>query len=45
MSFEKIVKEYLKELQEEYLSAQRGGQQTAELSYRPMLDKFIRNLA
>lgn len=45
MSYESIVRKYLEALQKEYRAAERGGQHTAELSYRPVLDMFIRNLA
>lgn len=45
MSYESIVRKYLEALQKEYKAAERGGQHTAELSYRPVLDMFIRNLA
>ena len=43
--YESIVRKYLEALQKEYQAAERGGQHTAELSYRPVLDMFIRNLA
>ena len=45
MPYESIVRKYLEALQKEYQAAERGGQHTAELSYRPVLDMFIRNLA
>ncbi|MCH5280545.1 MAG: N-6 DNA methylase [Lachnospiraceae bacterium] len=45
MSYESIIRKYLEALQNEYKAAERGGQHTAELSYRPVLDMFIRNLA
>ncbi len=45
MSYESIVRKYLGALQKEYKAAERGGQHTAELSYRPVLDMFIRDLA
>lgn len=45
MSYESIIRKYLEALQKEYKAAERGGQHTAELSYRPVLDMFIRNLA
>lgn len=45
MSYSSTIRRYLAELQREYNSAIRGGQHTAELSYRPVLDQLIRNLA
>lgn len=45
MSFEVIVKEYLKSLHEYVKTTAATGQTTAELSYRPVLDLFIRNIS
>ncbi len=45
MAYDKIVKQYLQALQNEYRSAIRGKQHTAELSYRPVLDILFRGLA
>ena len=38
MSYNSIIKAYLKALQEQYDNAARSGQYTAELSYRMPLD-------
>lgn len=45
MSFEEIAIRYLRELQREQEGAVRGGHHTPELSYRPVLDRFFRDLA
>ena len=45
MAYIHTVKQYLSSLQKEYESALSGGQHTAELSYRPVLDAFFRSLA
>ena len=45
MRYVHTVKQYLTALQKEYQSALSDGQHTAELSYRPILDTFFRNLA
>lgn len=45
MSYNSTIRRYLADLQREYNSAIRGGQHTAELSYRPVLDQLIRNLS
>lgn len=45
MAYKNTVKQYLSSLQKEYQSALSDGQHTAELSYRPILDTFFRNLA
>ena len=45
MSYNSIVKTYLKALQEQYKNAIRSGQYTAELSYRVPLDTMERALA
>ena len=45
MGYVHTVKQYLTALQKEYQSALSDGQHTAELSYRPILDAFFRNLA
>ena len=45
MGYAHTVKQYLTALQKEYQSALSDGQHTAELSYRPILDTFFRNLA
>lgn len=45
MPYNSTIRRYLTDLQREYNSAIRGGQHTAELSYRPVLDRLIRNLA
>lgn len=45
MGYVHTVKQYLTALQKEYQSALSDGQHTAELSYRPILDTFFRNLA
>ena len=44
MSYLATIKRYLADLQRECNSAIRGGQHTAELSYRPVLDLLIKNL-
>lgn len=44
MAFETISKNYLKELQKEYNSAIASGAYTAELSFRPTLHNFIRDI-
>lgn len=45
MAYNATIRRYLADLQNEYNSAIRGGQHTAELSYRPVLDRLIKNLA
>ncbi len=45
MPYTATIRRYLTDLQREYNSAIRGGQHTAELSFRPVLDQLIRNLA
>jgi hypothetical protein len=45
MSFVQLARKYLSELQHEWEIANRSKQATPELSYRPVLDKFFRNLA
>ena len=45
MAYNATIRRYLADLQHEYNSAIRGGQHTAELSYRPVLDRLIKNLA
>lgn len=45
MSYNSIIKAYLKALQEQYNNATRSGQYTAELSYRMPLDTMERALA
>lgn len=45
MSYTSIVRKYLANLQKEYQAAVMGGQHTVELSYRPVLDTFFRELA
>ena len=44
MSYNSIIKAYLKALQEQYDNAARSGQYTAELSYRMPLDTMERAL-
>src|SRR2546423_1838464 len=41
MTFRSISEGYLRELDEFHHEAQRVGEMTAELSYRPLLDKFL----
>ncbi|MDR2571367.1 MAG: N-6 DNA methylase [Oscillospiraceae bacterium] len=45
MSYQAIVKQYLKALQKEYNDSLMGKQHTAELSFRPPLDTLFRELA
>ena len=45
MAYNATIRRYLADLQHEYNSAIRGGQHTTELSYRPVLDRLIKNLA
>lgn len=45
MSFDSIVRNYLKEYQNEYKAAQRGGQHTAELSFRVPIHTLLTNIA
>lgn len=45
MSYSTVIRRYLSDLQREYNSAIRGGQHTAELSYRPVLDNMFHGLA
>ena len=44
MAFDTISKKYLRELRREYDSAVSGGAHTAELSYRPVLHSFIKDI-
>lgn len=44
MTFDSISRSYLQELEREYLSSYTGGQHTIELSFRPVLDKYFRDL-
>jgi type I restriction-modification system DNA methylase subunit len=45
MSYQTIIKNYLKDLQQNYLDALADHQHTAELSFRPPLDKLFKELA
>lgn len=45
MGYGAHIRSYLKHLQQEYQSAKRSGQHTAELSYRPVLDGLLHGLA
>ena len=45
MAYEANVKSYLRAYQNEYLSALRGGQHTAELSFRVPLHTLFKNIA
>jgi len=45
MAFDATVKQYLRFLQSEYDAAIRGGQHTAELSFRTPLDNFFRGIS
>lgn len=45
MSFESIVKKYVDELDKSIASAKAAGQHTPELSYRPELDRFFREMS
>ena len=45
MAYLNTVKEYLKKLQNYYKSAESSGQYTAELSFRPVLNYLLENLA
>jgi type I restriction-modification system DNA methylase subunit len=45
VSYNSVVRHYLSDLKREYESATRGGQHTAELSYRPVLDTLFHGLA
>lgn len=45
MPYAASIRQYLRDLQHEYNAAVRGGQHTAELSYRPVLDRLFRNLS
>ena len=42
MAFDSISKKYLRELRKEYDSAIMSGAHTAELSYRPVLNSYIK---
>ena len=44
-SFEALTRDYLASLQTEYEKAVATGEATPELSYRPSLHDFLRNLA
>lgn len=44
MAFDSISKKYLRELRKEYDSAIMSGAHTAELSYRPVLHSYIKDL-
>jgi hypothetical protein len=45
MSFQNIAKDYLREMQDQVNQAERTGEFTAELSFRPATHKFFRALA
>ena len=45
MAFDATVKQYLRSLQREYSAATRGGQHTAELSFRTPLDNFFHGIS
>jgi len=45
MSFESIVKKYIAELDKSISSAKAAGQHTPELSFRPELDRFFREMS
>ena len=45
MAFDTTVKQYLRSLQSEYSAAIRGGQHTAELSFRTPLDNFFHGIS
>ena len=45
MPFEANVKRYLREYQREYIAAIRGGQHTAELSFRVPIDNMLKRIA
>lgn len=45
MAFELSVKRYLRALQNEYSASLRGGQHTAELSYRAPMHELFKNLS
>ena len=45
MSYTKIIKDYLQSLQKDYKDAANDNQHTAELSFRPPLDKLFKDLA
>ena len=45
MTFEEIVRDYLVALHNYIDTATSTGQTTAELSYRPILDSFLRRIA
>ena len=42
---ESIIREYLKDLQDLYVSFERNGQSTPELSYRPLLNRFFNGIS
>ncbi len=44
-NFDKLVKDYLSDLEATYNAAVKSGQGTPELSYRPALHKFLQELA
>lgn len=45
MSYENIVRQYLSELREYIRVARTTGEATPELSYRPVLDRFLRTVS
>ena len=45
LDFETISKAYLSELQAQSKESEHSGQLTPELSYKPVLDKYLRNVA
>ena len=45
MAYDATIKKYLRDAQKEYIDAQRGGQHTAELSFRTQLHALFKGLA
>lgn len=45
MSFDAGIKRYLKAMQREFVAAQRGGQHTAELSFRSPMHEMFRDIS
>ncbi|MFC1749650.1 type ISP restriction/modification enzyme [Pseudomonadota bacterium] len=45
MSFESITREYLRTLEKEIANAKATGEYTVEMSYKPFLDSYFRQLA
>jgi hypothetical protein len=45
MSYTDVVKKYLVAFQKEYIASNIDSQHTAEMSFRPILDAFLRDLA